>query len=208
MKKFLLALVCGYLSCMAMFAQTYTETILVEVNGTPAPETTNTIEVTKHDNGTCDFLLRNFVLKAEPDPMFPDTDMSNPVGNINLKNVKMVDKGGYYEISTEQTIQIEAGDDPTLSDWLGPQLPPVPIVLNGTMDKEHINAAIQINLMIMQINVTIGKGVDNETAIHSVTAESQRKAVYDLNGIRVAEELNSSIPAGAYIVGGKKVIVK
>lgn len=153
MKKFLLTLALGCLSCVAMFAQTYNETIAVKVNGNSAPESVNTIEVTKHEDNTCDFLLRNFVLKQESADW---GTMDNPVGNINLKGVKMVDKGDYYEISTEQTIQIEPGDDPAIEGWMGPSLPAVPIVLNGKMDKEQLYASIQIDLMVMKIDVTIG----------------------------------------------------
>lgn len=49
------------------------------------------------------------------------------------------------------------------------------------------------------------------TGISSVKVDDQQSssAVYSLQGIKVAEDINSaSLPSGVYIVGGKKVIVK
>lgn len=45
-------------------------------------------------------------------------------------------------------------------------------------------------------------------SIADLFAPTAAKGVYNLQGIRVADELNGSLPAGLYIVGGKKVLVR
>lgn len=62
---------------------------------------------------------------------------------------------------------------------------------------------------IGQIRFTYGEA----TGIESVTAETpkteaRRKGVYNLQGSRVADKVDSSLPKGIYIVDGRKVVVR
>lgn len=47
----------------------------------------------------------------------------------------------------------------------------------------------------------------NTTGISSVSVESVKKGVYNLHGVKVADSTDN-LPAGLYIVGGKKMVVK
>ena len=58
------------------------------------------------------------------------------------------------------------------------------------------------------VNVVIGKNTETGITDATIVDVKSAKGVYSLNGIRVAEELNNSLPAGIYVVNGKKTIVK
>ena len=191
--------------------QVYNEDIAVklkqmqegEMVEAPLGVTPGKIEVSKNNDGTCDFLLPNFILAS------PDGDL--PVGNIRLKGVKMTEgTDGKTAIETKQTITLENGDAIDGIFWLGPMLGAVPIDLKGYITEKSMFAEINIDLqenMNILVNVVIGKNA--ETGITEVTAVGvKHTGVYNLNGIRVAEELSNSLPAGVYIVNGKKTIVK
>lgn len=82
MKKFLLSFTLCLVAIAAMAQKQYTEKIAVTLNGMPFPDATSTLSLTKNDNGTCDFILPNFLLPSpEPGaaPMY--------VGTIDLKGV-------------------------------------------------------------------------------------------------------------------------
>ena len=211
MKKFLLTLSLCLASVLA-WAQnvTYKEDIAValmqmqdnEMVKAPLGVTPGTINVTKNADGTCDFLLPNFILSS--------ADGDIPVGNINLKGVKMTEGvGGKTAIETKQTITLENGDEIEGIFWLGPMLGEVPIDLKGSMDDKNMYAEINIDLqatMNILVNVVIGKNA--QTGINEAVVTVKKTGVYNLNGIRVADEVNSSLPAGVYIANGKKIVVK
>lgn len=66
---------------------------------------------------------------------------------------------------------------------------------------------------IGEIRFTYGKKSGTITGIDEVIADNEkvnakREGVYNLQGVRVADEINSSLPKGVYIVDGRKVVVK
>lgn len=199
MKKILLSL-CVFFVALASVAQNYNENLTVTINGETTSPIPASITVVRNDNGTCDFVLKNFILT--------DGESEIPVGNINLKGVTMEDKGSYQAISTNQVIAIEPGDDPNIP-WIGPDfLTEVPIVLSGKITDSRLAATIDIDmndLLGQVIKVVVG---DEKTGIVNVSTSAPVHAVYSLSGIRVADKMNSSLPKGVYIVGGKKVIKK
>ena len=114
MKKTLLLAAFGIFS-LAGFAQTsktYTDDLVVSIDGVSAPAQESNIEFVNNENGTCNFLLKNFCLGAFP------------VGNIELKNVELVSGSAYNTFETQQIINILPGDDPNVpeEDWIGPGL--------------------------------------------------------------------------------------
>ena len=180
-------------------AKDYTEKIAVTLDGTPFPDATSTITVTKYEDGTCDFTLPNFMLV--------DGENAMPVGTINLKGVTMTEAEGYTQIGTTQSIVIAPGNMEGVAeeDWLGPMLGEVPIVLEGKLTDTELYATISISFMGMEIGVTVGE--DPQTGIGEVAAaKNNDKAVYNLSGVRVANAWNNALPKGIYVVGGKKVI--
>ena len=106
MKKTLLLAAFGIFS-LAGFAQTsktYTDDLIVTINDQSTPAQKSNIDFVNHEDGTCDFLLKNFCLENEGDIMY--------VGNIELKNVELVPSDSYNTFETRQTINILQGDDP------------------------------------------------------------------------------------------------
>lgn len=117
----------------------YTNALSVNVNNEcSAPQPTN-YTLTEWSDGSASLTLKNFMLAAE--------DYVMPVGNIQLDDVTV--NGSSY--TTSQTIQIEAGDDPSYeeNDWYGPMLGDVPVELNGTLTDGHFDATIDINMVAL-----------------------------------------------------------
>lgn len=150
MKKTLLSLALALLSSLSMSAKDYTETLVVTVNGSTTTQTA-TISVDKNNDGTYNFNLKNFMLKAEGQAM--------GIGNIELKNLKAAksDKGDV--VSTHRDITITKGDDPKVT-WMGPMLGTIPLDLKLLVNEEKLYTLIDIDMqqttMKQTIHVTFG----------------------------------------------------
>lgn len=207
MKKTLLMAAFGIFS-LAGFAQTsktYTDDLVVSIDGVSAPAQESNIEFVNNENGTCNFLLKNFCLGAFP------------VGNIELKNVELVSGSAYNTFETQQIINILPGDDPNVpeEDWIGPGLKDVPIDMQGKINEEQLYCTIDIDMMstLQQIiKVTFGKDITTGITHVSVTAE-KLVDVYTLNGALLRSRVSSDnalngLQPGIYVVNGKKVVKK
>lgn len=111
----------------------------------------STIQLYKEQDGSYTFQLRNFSLMGG----------SMNVGTIVLKNL---DING-DKITTSQTTTIQPGDDPSVDEkqWMGPKLPPVPIVLNATRNGADLTAQIDIDfteVLEMQIKVVFAPTIE------------------------------------------------
>ena len=185
----------------------YAEKLVVTINGESTDSIPANIVVDHMSDGSITFSLKNFMLVGE--------DVSMPVGNITLQNVAVVKEEGYEAISTNQTIQIEAGDDASISEeeWLGPMLGDVPIVLNGKLNgsKLYVNIDIDMSAVLNQvINVAVGQDKGFEPipdGIGQAKADAAHtNGVYTLGGVRVADTMTNALPKGVYVVNGKKVV--
>lgn len=150
MKKTLLSLALALLSSLSMSAKGYTETLVVSVNGT-ATRQTATISVDKNTDGTYNFNLKNFMLKAEGQAM--------GIGNITLNNLEAAksDKGDV--VTTSQNINITAGDDPKVTTWMGPMLGTIPLNLKLLVNENKLYTLIDIDMqktLGQTIHVTFG----------------------------------------------------
>ncbi len=150
MKKTLLSLALALLSSLSMSAKDYPETLVVTVNGLSTQQNA-TISVVKNDDGTYNFNLKNFMLKAGEQTM--------GIGNIELKDLKAAkgDKGDV--VSTHQDIAITAGDDPNVSNWMGPQLGTIPLDLKLLVNDKKLYTLIDIDMqktLGQTIHVTFG----------------------------------------------------
>lgn len=150
MKKTLLSLALALLSSLSMSAKDYTDTLVVTVNGT-ATQQTATISVDKNDDGTYNFNLKNFMLKAEGQTM--------GIGNIELKDLKAAksDKGDV--VSTHRNITITAGDDSKVKTWIGPMLGTIPLDLKLLVNDKKLYTLIDIDMqktLGQTIHVTFG----------------------------------------------------
>lgn len=202
MKKTLLTF-CLSLCALCGMAQTqtnYNEKLVVTIDNVSTDSIPAAITVVDNGDGTCDFSLKNFMLVAG--------ESSMPIGNVDLKGVKMEKVDGVSNISTNQNIVIQPGDDPNYGEdeWIGPGLGEVPIVLTGklTATALYVNIDIDMSESLGQIiNVVVGQEKNITTGIGSVkvTPSANATTIYTLGGVRV-----SKATKGVYVINGKKVI--
>ena len=98
------------------------------VPSTTSPEK-NTINLIKETDNSISLELKNFVLSGEL-----------PIGNIKVTNLNK--NGNSYTAS--QSIIITAGDDPQYDFWMGPDLGPVNVNVNATVNEDQMVAQISI----------------------------------------------------------------
>lgn len=205
MKKTLLLAAFGLFSLtgFAQTSKTYTDDLVVTINEVSTPAQKSNIDFINHENGTCDFILKNFCLGEEV-----------YVGNIELKNVTLTAGEKYSTFDVQQVITIQPGDDAS-KEWLGPILGEVPIDMKGKINEQQLYCTIDIDMMATLgqiIKVTFGKDITTGITHVAVTTE-KLVDVYSLAGAllrsHVAPEnaLNGLQP-GVYVVNGKKVIKK
>lgn len=211
MKKTLLLAAFGIFS-LASFAQTsktYTDDLVVTINEVSTPAQKSNIDFVNHEDGTCDFVLKNFCLALGGEVM--------PVGNIELKGVDLVTGDSYNTFETKQTINILPGNDPDIpeEDWIGPDLEDVPIDMQGKINEEQLYCTIDIDMtstLGQMIKVTFGKDITTGITHVSVTTE-KLVDVYALNGALLRSRVSSEnalngLQPGVYVINGKKVIKK
>lgn len=131
----------------ALFKPTYDGVISVTINGESAVPTENNVVIRAVDANHINFYLKNFTLKTQ-DPNTGNID-EVPVGSIVLKNIEiersLSPEDGDALFSFSQPVKLTAGDDKTLQ-WLGPELPEIPITLNGAVLGELIGIMINIDM--------------------------------------------------------------
>lgn len=202
MKKTLLTF-CLSLCALCGMAQTqtnYSEKLVVTIDGNSTDSIPAAITVVDNGDGTCDFSLKNFILA--------DDQSAVAIGNVDLKGVKMEKVDGVSNISTNQNIVIQPGDDPNYGEdaWLGPILGEVPIVLTGklTATALYVNIDIDMSETLGQIiNVVVGQEKNVISGINGVKVNpsTNATAIYTLGGVRV-----NKATKGVYVINGKKVI--
>lgn len=132
---------------------TYTNDLSVGISdGTNAPTfmtpQSNNIILVKEADGSHTFKLHNFMLGSGPD--------AAGVGNIELTNLTKT--GNVY--TAKQNIKITAGDDPNISEWMGPwlsEMGDIPVDLTATVNENQMTASIAIDMretLAQFINVT------------------------------------------------------
>lgn len=166
MKKTLLSLALALLSSLSMSAKDYTDTLVVTVNGTSTRQTA-TISVDKNTDGTYNFNLKNFMLKMGGQAM--------GIGNITLNNLKAATSRKGDVVSTHQDIAITAGDDPNVSNWMGPMLGTIPLDLKLLVNDEKLYTLIGINIPGQAIHVTFG---DNYQLPNSGFEDYRTESIY------------------------------
>ena len=138
MKKIFTLIAAAAVSLAAM-ATDYTGNITVSINGEGSTQQT-TIKVEQNEDETYKLSINNFLLTT------PDTTI--PVGNIVLDNMKGYTIAGVTNVVADQAILIEPGniDGLSESDWFGPVLGEVPIILAAQFDNTNAKADIDIDL--------------------------------------------------------------
>ena len=168
-------------------------TVTMGTSSFPPQETS--IYITEQTDGKYTLTLKNFTLNGAG------------VGTIIVKDVEGTEQDGKIRLQSNQTIEIQKGDDPNISDWMGPDLGSVPVAIDATMTDAELNATITIN-MLGGINVTFGGTV---TGISNVVAADNKvlsEGIYNINGVKV----NDMRKGGVYIIrtadGATKKVIK
>ena len=210
MKKTLLAILtlCCSLTIAAQETKTYTDDLVVSVDGVSAPAQKTDIEVTfSEDKTTCTLALKNFCLGEEI-----------KVGNIVVDNISLKEDEGYKTFEESRVINIIPGDLPGTveGDWFGPYLGDVPIKMSGKINDAKLYCKIDIDMtstdLGQMINVVFGS--DITTSVSTVASNRNGKTnVYTINGVCVAKDVDTihaldNLKSGVYIVNGQKVIKK
>ncbi|MBO7194137.1 MAG: calycin-like domain-containing protein [Bacteroidaceae bacterium] len=147
MKKTLLTFLFAVATVVAMAqTTTYTDNLIVTIDGESADPQETTIFVEQNADGTYKLALNNFVLG----------DIQ--VGNIVLDNITTTESNGIKSFQTSQEISITAGEG-NEEDWMGPFLGAIPVSLTGEMDAERLYCVIDIEMMGQIINVVFGKSL-------------------------------------------------
>lgn len=159
------------LSSLCMMAEDYSCPLLVVVEGTATPKATQTVSVTPQKDGKYSLTLKNFKMGTQP------------VGNIEVNDVDAITCGTTICLSTQQTIQIIAGDDASIQ-WMGPGLGNVPILLKGELNGGTFNAILSISMVDPEspLNVRVELGdVENIGQIPNSNFEAFHQEKSGLN---------------------------
>lgn len=171
------------LSSLSMMAEDYSCPLLVVVEGNSQPKATQTVSVTQQKDGKYSLSLKNFKMG------------SIPVGNIEVNDVDAMTCGTTICLSTQQTIQITAGDDASVK-WTGPGLGNVPILLKGELNGGTFNAILSISMVDpespMNVRVELGD-VENIGQIPNSNFEAFHEEKYISNKEYQADHWHSFI---------------
>lgn len=207
MRKTLLmfALISGLGTAALAQTKTYTVPLTVTINGNENKQDSAAVEVIQNGDGTFDLTLKNFMLIEVQEDQQVNT---MPIGNIavtKLEGTKNADDN-FSTFERNDTILIAAGDPEITEQWLGPFLPPIPIVMKGQINDETIYATLDIDMqgtLGQMIYVVVGEPIGAD-GISLVAKDSAKKGMaVDLSGRRVKETAR-----GFVVIDGKKVIRK
>lgn len=167
MKKIftLLTLLC---TAMVGMATDYTCELTVTVNGESTDPQETTVSVEEDESGTYTLTLINFWLGSD-----------TPVGTIVVEGVEGTTEDDVLTLTTEQTIQIQDGEDDEVSTWIGPLLGDVPIVLEITIEDGNLSGSLDIDMqesLGQTIEVVLSSISDEEES----DATSSSDAVYQI----------------------------
>lgn len=194
-------------------SKTYSEDLYVTINGNTMDKQVADVLVDTYSNSTINFVLKNFVLYIEGEPI--------PVGNIAVENIALQSDNSF---SFKGGIQIADGDDPTYSEWGGPAITTmcdgnVPLDLKGQFISENdiiVTIAIDITSALGQI-VDVHLGYARATMAVNATAQygtfcapydvtipsgvtASKVTGVDANGLLTLTDLSTTIPANTPVV--------
>ena len=172
-------------------AKVYTEPLVVAVNGESMAPQDADVTVFDNGDGTINFELKNFFLGAGEESM--------PVGNIVVENLNATGgEDGLKYIVYDGPITILPGSTEGVSEWYGPMLGEIPVLLQGKLNDKKLYVTINLNFM-GQVLVQLGtddfvvavKGdangdgevnaADVQTVLIGIANNSDDPA-YDING--------------------------
>lgn len=206
MRKNLLLLLFSVMACVAgaQTTRTYTDKLVVTIDGESTEPMDATILLEETVDGTYNLSLQNFYLVSGDDAL--------PVGNINVTGLTTTGEGSYKTIAADQVIQITPGE-PEDAGWVGPMLGDVPIKLAGKLTDEKLYCAIDID-MSESLGQVIAVVFGSDMLVDGIRPVPQTNGavdVYTLKGVCVRRGVAEAsalkgLRRGVYVVNGKKVI--
>ncbi len=167
------------LAMMSASAEEYTCPLVLDVagSGDQAAGEIN-VTVTKQEDGKYTMQLKNFSLGEQ-----------TAVGTIEMKDVDAVTCGNTVCLSSQQTIQIAAGDDDT-KIWMGPSLGDLTILLKGQLKDNKFNAILNIPIAgSMIVGVKLGDDANNMSQLPNSGFE-------DFHTAKASSKITSDEPNG------------
>ena len=166
MKKTLLTILCAFVSFfgMAQNTKTYSEQLLVTINGETSEPQTAEITVVDNGNGTINFVLQNFILISGEEQM--------PIGNVSVENIPVTEGAdGLQYFAFEGPITIQEGTLEGVSMWMGPNLGEIPLKLQGKMNDEKLFVTIDIDMQMLGQVIQVELGTDDFASAGKVYTE-------------------------------------
>lgn len=159
------------------FPKTYTDQMVVSLNGTQNPAQTASIDVTEQADGKYTLTLADFTASIGSNPI--------SVGTIEITDLEATEEEGVKNLTYEGEITIKEGSEGTKWSMAGQTMP---ITLTAKMTDNKLYAVIDIDLTIMKVNVVFGDN-DFTSGINSPTTavENGTEAIYDLSGRKLNE---------------------
>lgn len=159
------------------FPKTYTDQMVVSLDGKPNPAQTASIDVTEQADGKYTLTLADFTASIMGSPI--------NVGTIEITDLEATEEDGIKNLSYEGDITIKEGSEGTKWSMAGQTMP---ITLTAKMTDNKLYAVIDIDLTIMKVNVVFGDN-DFTSGINSPTTavENGTEAIYDLGGRKLNE---------------------
>lgn len=119
---------------MAASATDYTGKLSVSLFGEPVEAGETTISIDEAEDGTSTLTLKNFTFSGMP------------IGTITLDGVQNTACGSIDLMKGAKTITIAEGDDASVESWMGPGLGQLPILFEGKVAKNKLDAVILIDV--------------------------------------------------------------
>ena len=138
MKKLLLIAIAAMSSLMAMAeTKTYTDDLVVTINGESTDPQSTTVTVERLENGNINFLLKNFALGGEIN-----------VGTIEINDLPVVQGRRFDSFLFKGDVNIKPGDLDGVAEeeYIGPIISPIPLKLKGKMSDDKLYVSIDIDM--------------------------------------------------------------
>ncbi len=183
MQKIVTTIVALAVTLVSM-ATDYTDKMSIKVSGNVTNQEA-TISVDEEEDGTYTFELKNFIMEQ--------AGVTMAIGNVTLNNVpQTIDSDGTINLeANEQTATITAGDDPSVTFWMGPLLGSLPVTLKAKIANGELYAQISISVSGSDVNVVFGTDYKTYTGSMSITVGESEPTTQDAT-IYVGEQADSA----------------
>ncbi len=154
----------------------YTGNLAITINDEPQDPQSTTIVTTKHDDGTYDFLLKQFTFGGADGFL---------IGDVTAKNIHAEEVNGYTVYTADQDAEITNGG--AIAQALGGK---VHVKINGQSKDGKLYAEISLPVAMDEdevLDVYAVFGDKFETGINNVKAATSDIRIYNANGVQMGQ---------------------